>query len=933
MDKKTVSAIMLALLLTSMLTLAFNIQPVKAEPTTIVVPDDYPTIQEAINAASSGDTISVKEGIYYEHVSVSKRVSLVGENRNSTIIDGNGTGTVVYITADDVSISQLTIRNGSHIPHVTYGIEVHSCNNVIIKENIISKNDLGIFLYYSDNNIVEGNLVFDNWQGVSVTFSDHNYVVNNYMSANEEAGICMGSAATNNMIYDNEINDNGFCGICIGWSTHNEIVKNVLNYNGEAGIRLDSSDNNRIVGNHLALNTRDGIVLFGSNLNTLMKNEIIQNQWDGIALWYSNSNKIYHNNLLENGKQARSYSGSTNTWDDNYPSGGNYWSDYTGMDADGDGKGDIPYVIDAYNQDRYPLMHPWSSLPVHNINTGLGYATIQEAINAPETLNGHTIFVEAGTYYENVVVKKSVALFGENKNTTVIVGVAYSPVWESVIFVQADDVKIANLTVANGGHGIYLGARRSIVTDCAAYGNGFGLTISSSSQNFLRRNLLFNNSYNLLVLGLWSISDFIQDIDSSNYVNGKPVYYLVNEENLSINPVTFPSIGYLAVVNSTNVQIANISLSRNGDGLLIAFSPNTLIENVEATHNFHGISLKCSPRTNVKHCNFSYNQYGILLYYSDNVNIKENNISRNEEGIYLMCSNHSVIYHNDFIENYRYYQVLVHRSYNSCWDDDYPSGGNYWSDYVGVDVKSGPAQDLPGSDGIGDTPYIIDADNTDHYPLMNPYGAPPLPTYNLTIAATVGGTTDPVPETYSYTANSTVQVTAIPEANYLFDYWKLDGVNVGSANPYSVLMNKNHVLKAVFSPIPPPLSASISPLSASILVGQSVTFTSTVSGGYTPYSYQWYLNDAPVSGATSVSWTFTPTSNGIYYIYLKVTDAKGNTAQSDTARITVTAVPVGGYSFPIQVQTKTEPIIPYIALIAILTAIFTKLRPKTKRKR
>jgi len=128
------------------------------------------------------------------------------------------------------------------------------------------------------------------------------------------------------------------------------------------------------------------------------------------------------------------------------------------------------------------------------------------------------------------------------------------------------------------------------------------------------------------------------------------------------------------------------------------------------------------------------------------------------------------------------------------------------------------------------------------------------------------------------------------------------------------------------------LSATISPLSASTLVDQSVTFTSTVSGGYTPYSYKWYLNGNPVSGATSASWTFTPTTSGIYYIHLKVTDAKANTAQSDTARITVATVPVGGYSFPIQVTTKAEPVLPYIALIATLTAILTKLRPKTKRK-
>lgn len=62
-------------------------------------------------------------------------------------------------------------------------------------------------------------------------------------------------------------------------------------------------------------------------------------------------------------------------------------------------------------------------------------------------------------------------------------------------------------------------------------------------------------------------------------------------------------------------------------------------------------------------------------------------------------------------------------------DDGYPSGGNYWSDYSGVDEKSGPNQDLSGSDGIGDTPYVIDENNTDHYPLINFYVIPEFPSF------------------------------------------------------------------------------------------------------------------------------------------------------------------------------------------------------------
>lgn len=131
---------------------------------------------------------------------------------------------------------------------------------------------------------------------------------------------------------------------------------------------------------------------------------------------------------------------------------------------------------------------------------------------------------------------------------------------------------------------------------------------------------------------------------------------------------------------------------------------------------------------------------------------------------------------------------------------------------------------------------------------------------------------------------------------------------------------------------PTPLSASITPLSASILVGQSVTFTSTASGGYPPYSYQWYLDSNPVSGATSSSWTFTPTTSGIYYVYLKVTDGVSNTAQSDTARITVSSVPVGGYSVSLTAYSTAIPSSLYLALFVMLSAVFITVRRKTHKK-
>jgi len=148
-------------------------------------------------------------------------------------------------------------------------------------------------------------------------------------------------------------------------------------------------------------------------------------------------------------------------------------------------------------------------------------------------------------------------------------------------------------------------------------------------------------------------------------------------------------------------------------------------------------------------------------------------------------------------------------------------------------------------------------------------------------------------------------------------------LNVTDSVPKTVKSNEASVTVA------PPLTVSISPTSASIVVGQSVAFTSTVSGGYAPYSYQWYLNDAPVSGATSSSWAFAPTTGGIYYVYLKVTDANNNVVQSETARISVAAVPVGGYSISLVKQTPAF----HIAAYSMLIALFAVAMSLAKRKR
>jgi hypothetical protein len=210
------------------------------------------------------------------------------------------------------------------------------------------------------------------------------------------------------------------------------------------------------------------------------------------------------------------------------------------------------------------------------------------------------------------------------------------------------------------------------------------------------------------------------------------------------------------------------------------------------------------------------------------------------------------------------------------------------------------------------------------------YAAFTLINYTLTIQTTTGGNTTPSPGSHVYASGSSVPVTATTNTNYVLDYWELDGSNVGSANPYTVTMNQNHTLKAFFKPAPSPLSVTTSPSEATISITQTVTLTSTISGGTSPYSYQWYLNGNPVPGATSASWTFAPPGVGIYYIYLKVTDANGTTAQSGTSRIAVIQPPTGGYSISLAKQTPTSYLVAYGALIALFGATLSLKKRKRK---
>ena len=183
----------------------------------------------------------------------------------------------------------------------------------------------------------------------------------------------------------------------------------------------------------------------------------------------------------------------------------------------------------------------------------------------------------------------------------------------------------------------------------------------------------------------------------------------------------------------------------HSDGVVFYNVSNGRVESVIVSGNLTGISIISSTNITVTSSTILSNWlHGIFVQVSMYTTIVSNTISGNPfDGVTLDSSAGTKVYHNNFVNNGVKARDDIMGPENS-WDDGYPSGGNYWGDYAGVDQFSGPNQNLPGSDGIGDTPYIIDFDSFDNYPLITPAGSaslPPSPPRNLRATAGNGTVT------------------------------------------------------------------------------------------------------------------------------------------------------------------------------------------------
>jgi len=248
-----------------------------------------------------------------------------------------------------------------------YGIDLHNVQNCRIENVRIENNSIGIILYESSGNIIANSTVSSNdFDGIHLGYSGNNTIASNIVSSNIWDGINIyqssGNTITNNIVSNND----KVSGIHLDASSTNIIANNFIS-NNNFGIYIWASESN-IVTNNTALSNEYGIhIYYLSDSNTLTNNTVSYNDYGIYVGWGSTGNRIYYSNIINNLNQSYDDTANDNQWDDGYPSGGNYWTDYTGIDKfkgpnqdqmGNDGIGDTPYVIDSDSKDNYPLMEP-----------------------------------------------------------------------------------------------------------------------------------------------------------------------------------------------------------------------------------------------------------------------------------------------------------------------------------------------------------------------------------------------------------------------------------------------------------------------------------------------------------------------------------------------------------------------------------------------
>ncbi len=681
---------------------------------------DYTHIRWAISNASEGDTVYVEAGTYYENIYIDKRIKLIGEGENKTILEGNWMNGIVMIMVNDVHISGFTIIETKTNPDYSRGIGLWEANGCWIENNVFTVSQSGIDLDESSNNTIFNNIfvnnnnhgissngaynntIFDNiflnnTRGMSMYESDNN-IVNDNLFNNNNFGILTSTSKNNNISNNSFMSDGSDIwrnDIWISGGQNNTISKNICQTRKGYGINLEVTTHNIVTGNEMMkngiylkgssieewtthsidkLNTVNGkpviymknsvggivpngagqiilancssVIVDNQNLsnglyglqvgyssnNTIRNNTVLNNYLSGIYIYESDGNIISNNTCSSNGENGIRLSGSGNHLiNNNCNSNGG-----SGISA-GRRRNNISNNICNFNKGNGGI-YIWG-----NDNT-ISYNICNSNVEIGIHLTGrdNTFSNNSCSYNEDgieLVRSERNSLYKNN---------CYSNVQSAFVLYESHD---------------------NTLDDNYAINNSAAITLDTSKRNTLVYNIMDGCGIYIDDRGLpgdienWNT----QNIDISNLVDGKPVYYLKNETG-GIVP---PSAGQVILANCTGITVENQNIGNATVGIGVYYSYNNSILNNTCSNNIYdGIKFFNSSKNLVKDNTVTLNNWSAIYLSakSENNTIDHNTCNSNYfRGIVIgdywgECNNNIII--NNTCSNASY-GIHISRSENN----------------------------------------------------------------------------------------------------------------------------------------------------------------------------------------------------------------------------------------------------------------------------
>ena len=662
----------------------------------IYVPDNYSTIQSAVEAAQIGDTVVVRNGIYYENVILNKKISLIGENF-PTIDARRYGGSAIIITTDGCIVEGFRLNN-TFYPEA--GVRILSNSN-IVRWNLFERNTIGILIKNSSENLLSNNYFYrSNIIGIFLKSSVNNSIQHNYFKG---------------------------CGIFVGNSYGNNVEDNYVN--GKPLIYLENLKNREVTGAGQVIlincsqitvrncninNTTVGIELWKSYNCTIKDNKLLSNYF-GISLWHSSGNTIKNNSFEDrikvtmpkfcsNSGISLRYSSENTILNNSFIDCGLFiWDSYRNKIDENTVNGKP--LIYLENEKGKEINDAGQVILVNCSEIMLINCSIQRVNIGVELWKSKYCSIINSRFRKNIF-----GVFSLRSHINEIIGNTYESNYGGILLEKSLRNKVMNNSFER---------------------NIFGVYLTNSS-----RNKILNNNFS--DCGLYVEFSYHNEV-RDNYVNGKPLVYLEDERDKEINDA-----GQVILVNCRGINVRNCDIRNTTGGIRLWRSHNCTIKNNSIlNNNWGGIHLWRSSHNTISnntvenvdeaiHLKFSSDNkilnntindavaWGIFLWKSSENRISRNRINGGVFALFLRYSSENSIFLNSF-------ESTEHGIYSYCsdnlWNTTRPVSyiyngstyknymGNYWSDYSDDDMNR---------DGIGEKPYKVDDNDYDYYPLIRP---------------------------------------------------------------------------------------------------------------------------------------------------------------------------------------------------------------------